>query len=222
MNKITIIVSIMALILVGCSDDDSSTTPSTSTLTEGTYNITGITMYDNADCSGTGGYTGMCMTDETVMTAADCPTGMCMDFSGASETDCPTGYWVTGMCADEESSEADCPTGMWTTLGWMEALDMMTGTITFGADGVFTNPDGETGTYTVNGNGITMTEDGDSFSGMLNTDGTISVTMPESAGCWDDDDEEVDAVDEDACDEAYGSWEEDSCAMMVLTLSTGG
>ena len=204
LNKIKLTIAIFALILVGCSDDDNPVSSSV-TLTEGTYNMTDGTVYDTADCSGAG-YSGMCTTDETATTEATCPSGMCMD--GVNTT------------------EATCPSGMWMALGWMsfadEAADDVA-SIIFGADGVFTNPDGEIGTYTVDGTTITIV-DGDegTITGTLNADGTVSVELSDTAGCYDVDYEEVDAADEDACDTAGGDWEDaSSCISMVFTLSTG-
>ena len=167
--------------------------------------MTDGTVYDTADCSGAG-YSGMCTTDETATTEATCPSGMCMD--GVNTT------------------EATCPSGMWMALGWMsfadEAADDVA-SIIFGADGVFTNPDGEIGTYTVDGTTITIV-DGDegTITGTLNADGTVSIELSDTAGCYDVDYEEVDAADEDACDTAGGDWEDaSSCISMVFTLSTG-
>ena len=136
-----------------------------------------------------------------------------------------TGY--SGMCMDGvNTTEATCPSGMWMALGWMsfadEAADDVA-SIIFGADGVFTNPDGEIGTYTVDGTTITIV-DGDegTITGTLNADGTVSVELSDTAGCYDVDYEEVDAADEDACDTAGGDWEDaSSCISMVFTLSTG-
>ena len=48
MNKIKLTIAIFALIFVGCSDDDNPATSSTPTLTEGTYNLTDITLYETA------------------------------------------------------------------------------------------------------------------------------------------------------------------------------
>jgi len=225
LNKIKLTIAIFALILVGCSDDDNPVSSSV-TLTEGTYNMTDGTVYDTADCSGAG-YSGMCTTDETATTEATCPSGMCMDGVNTTEATCPSGLWYTGMCMDGvNTTEATCPSGMWMALGWMsfadEAADDVA-SIIFGADGVFTNPDGEIGTYTVDGTTITIV-DGDegTITGTLNADGTVSVELSDTAGCYDVDYEEVDAADEDACDTAGGDWEDaSSCMSMVFTLSTG-
>ena len=74
MKKLILSISILGLILVGCSDDDNTAASSIPTLTEGTYNMTGIIMYETADCSGTP-ITGICTTDEDASTEATCPSG---------------------------------------------------------------------------------------------------------------------------------------------------
>ena len=132
-----------------------------------------------------------------------------------------TGY--SGMCTTDETAttEATCPSGGWMSLADVIAAEEESQSIIFGANGVFTNPDGDTGTYTVDGTTITIQEDDDPLSGTLNADGTISVELSDTAGCYDDDYEEVDAADEDACDAAGGDWEDASCMSMVFTLSTG-
>ena len=53
MKKLILLISILGLILVGCSDDDNPAASSIPTLTEGKYNMTGVIMYHTADCSGT-------------------------------------------------------------------------------------------------------------------------------------------------------------------------
>ena len=78
MNKIKLTIAIFALILVGCSDDDNPAASSTPTLTEGTYNVTDVTFYETADCSGTG-ITHMCTTADA-STEATCPSGGWMTF----------------------------------------------------------------------------------------------------------------------------------------------
>jgi len=218
LNKILILVITFSLILVGCSKDDPIS--SSLTFTEGTYNVTGGTMYDNVACSGTGS-TGMCLIDPTAMTEADCPSGMCMDGSGAAAADCADGMWMTGMCIDGSgAAAADCADGMWMTIGWNSLIDLMSNfSIVFGSDGVFTNPDGEIGTYAVDGTTVTITDDGEIITGTLNADGTLTVDFSDAAGCFDMYDEEVEAADEDACNTASGEWEEGSCAEMILTLS---
>ena len=128
------------------------------------------------------------------------------------------------MCTTDETAttEATCPSG------WMSLTEVFAAfgggedvSVIFGADGVFTNPEGETGTYTVDGTTITVVEeDGETLSGTLNADGTVSVESSYTAGCYDYYDEEVDAADEDACDAAGGVWEDAYCMSLVFTLST--
>ena len=172
-------------------------------LTEGTYSPTSIVQYAGTDCSGTGS-TGICPMDETVTTEADCPSGMCMDGT---------------------SAEADCPSGMWMSLGWMSYLDAIITqfsdfSIVFGAAGVFTNFEGDTGTYTIDGTTVTITDGDEIITGILGADGTFTTHMPDTAGCFDMDDEEVDAVDEDACDATGGDWEDASCQEIIWHLVT--
>ena len=146
------------------------------------------------------------LTDGTIYDTADC--------SG-------TGY--SSMCTTDETAatEATCPSDGWMSLADVIAAEEESQSIIFGADGVFTNPEGETGTYTVDGTTITIVEDDDPGSCTLNADGTVSIEMSDTAGCYDDDYEEVDAADADACDTAGGDWEDGSCMSMVFTLSTG-
>ena len=202
MNKIKLIIATFCLLLVGCSDDDNPASSSV-TLTEGTYSPTSIVQYAGTDCSGTGS-TGICPMDETVTTEADCPSGMCMDGT---------------------SAEADCPSGMWMSLGWMSYLDAIITqfsdfSIVFGAAGVFTNFEGDTGTYTIDGTTVTITDGDEIITGILGADGTFTTHMPDTAGCFDMDDEEVDAVDEDACDATGGDWEDASCQEIIWHLVT--
>ena len=132
-----------------------------------------------------------------------------------------TGY--SGMCFTDETAttEANCPSDGWMSLTELIAVEGEDVSLIFGADDVFTNPDGETGTYTIDGTTITIV-DGDegAITGTLNADGTVSVELSDTDGCYDDDYEEVDAADEDACDTAGGDWEDASCTSLVFTLST--
>ena len=202
MNKIKLIIATFCLLLVGCSDDDNPASSSV-TLTEGTYSPTSIVQYAGTDCSGTGS-TGICSIDETVTAEADCPSGMCMDGT---------------------SAEADCPSGMWMSLGWMSYLDAIITqfsdfSIVFGAAGVFTNFEGDTGTYTIDVTTVTITDGDEIITGTLGADGTFTTHMPDTAGCFDMDDEEVGAADEDACDAAGGYWEDTSCQEIIWHLVT--
>jgi len=223
---------LLLLFIVGCNettmtaDDfyaDRIDTSIGDGLTEGTYSPTSIVQYAGTDCSGTGS-TGICPMDETVTTEADCPSGMCMDGTSA-EADCPSGMWITDICMDGTSAEADCPSGMWMSLGWMSYLDAIITqfsdfSIVFGAAGVFTNFEGDTGTYTIDGTTVTITDGDEIITGILGADGTFTTHMPDTAGCFDMDDEEVDAVDEDACDATGGDWEDASCQEIIWHLVT--
>ena len=231
MNKIKLTITILGLILVGCSDDDNPAS-STLTLIEGTYIITDATLYEMADCSGAA-YSGICTTDQTATTEATCPSGACMDGVNTTEATCPSGAWIVFG---------------WTTLAEVIALSDQDESITI-AGGVLTYSEGIPGTYTIDGTTISITdpagcwdyeeevavevadeaacdaagsewEEATILSGTLNADGTITVEQIEPAECYDDDDEEVEAADEAACDAANGSWEDASCMSLVLTLST--
>mgnify|MGYP001403843446 CR=1 FL=1 len=202
MNKIKLIIATFCLLLVGCSDDDNPASSSV-TLTEGTYSPTSIVQYAGTDCSGTGS-TGICPIDETVTTEADCPSGMCMDGT---------------------SAEADCPSGMWMSIGWTSYLDAIITqnsdfSIVFGAGGVFTNPEGDTGTYTIDVTTVTITDGDEIITGTLGADGTFTTHMPDTAGCFDMDDEEVEASDEDSCNASSGEWQEASCQEIIWHLVT--
>ena len=134
-----------------------------------------------------------------------------------------TGY--SGMCFTDETAttEDTCPSDGWMSLAEAFAAEFEGEDVSliFGADDVFTNPEGETGTYTVDGTTITIVEEDGTESGTLNDDGTVSIEMSDPDGCYDDDYEEVEAEDEAACDAADGDWEDGSCVSMVFTLSTG-
>jgi len=220
MNLFKLLILTLSLFLVGCGD--GSPTSSSVTFVEGTYTITSLTSYSDLECSGTGS-TGMCISDGTAITEATCPSGMCMDMSGALEADCIEGMWMTGMCMDMSgAAEADCTEGMWMNMGWSSYLDYMPSiyVVRF-ENGIFTAPDaeeGDTGTYTINGNTVTIINEDETSSGTINTDGTITVSMSNSAACSDGMGEEVEELSEEACNAVSGSWEEDSCMMMILTL----
>ena len=201
MKKLILSISILGLILVGCSDDDNPTASSTPTLTEGTYNMTSVIMYETADCSGTP-ITGMCTTDEDASTEATCPSGYCSDGESTTEADCPDDMWSTGICTTDQdaSTEATCPSGGWMVFGWMTFVEFIAASgqdeSIILSDGVITYSDGIPGTYTIDGT-------------------TISITDP--AGCWDYEDEVVvDAATESACDAEGGEWEESSTTPATL------
>ena len=203
MNKIKLTITILGLILVGCSDDDNPAS-STVTLTEGTYNITAATAYDTADCSGTGS-SGMCTTDETATTEATCPSGACMDGVNTTEATCPADMWLTAGCMDGvNTTETTCSSGAWIVFGWTTlaeviALSDQDESITI-AGGVLTYSEGIPGTYTIDGT-------------------TISITDP--AGCWDYEEEvAVEVADEAACDAAGSEWEE--ATILSGTLNADG
>ena len=187
MKKMILLISIIGLMVVGCSDDDNpaASTGTSVTFTEGTYNMTSATFYEAADCSGT----------------------------GSAETDVED---------------------------W---------SLTFGANGVFTDSDGDGGTYTVAGTTITVvdtdccydsatddctdatteatcTGDGEWEEGEAHTatfaDGTISFEMSNPGECNGYDDENEGApepADETACNTGNGHWES-GCYIVVFTLST--
>ena len=137
-------------------------------------------------------------------------------------SDC-SGTGMTGMCEDGVSiTEAECD-GMWMSYSDMITEDGDVMGIVF-EDGIFTSPEdeegeedeaGETGTYTIDGTAITVTDGDEIITGMVNADGTLSMEASNSAGCFNDMDEEVEALNEDACD---GYWEEASCMTMIFTL----
>jgi len=102
LNRVKLILICFSLILVGCSEDDP-----VSALTDaeilasfpGTYTMSGMADYPGGDCSiAADAVTGQCTTDEDITTEADCPVGMCFGDPELSETDCPDGDWFTGYC----------------------------------------------------------------------------------------------------------------------------
>ena len=200
-----LLISILGLILIGC-DDDNTIASSIPTLTEGTFNLTGVIMYETADCSGTP-ITGQCTSDEEATTEATCPSGMCADGESTTEAACPANMWYSGICMDGESTtEATCPSGGWMTFGWITTEDFF----------VLMSQD-EVESITLTGGVITYS---DGIPGTYNIDGTtISITNP--AGCWDYEDEvAVDAATEAACDAEGGEWEE--ADTISATLNTDG
>ena len=272
MKKLILSISILGLLFIGCSDDDNPAA-STVTFTEGTYNMTSATMYDNADCSGAG-ISGACMSDETATTAATCPSGMCMDEVNTTEATCTDGYWYTDMCMTDETAttaatcveacidydteeliagvdEAACDAAGnewmgWENFGWMSYAEDGDWNFTFGANGVFTDSDGEGGIYTVDGTTITVEIDGccydedtddctdatteatctgdgeweeaETHTGTLDAAaGTISLSDADDC-CYDEDtDDCTDATTEATCT-GDGEWES-GCTTMVFTLS---
>jgi hypothetical protein len=220
MSIFKILIVTFSLFLLGCGD--GSPTSSSVALVEGSYTITSPTRYDNLECSGTGS-TGVCTTDQTATTEATCPSGMCMDGSGSAEGNCSENMWMSGMCLDMSgNAEADCAEGMWMNLGWNSYLDFMPSDfVVIFENGIYTASDAEedvTGTYTVDGNTVTIISEDETNSGTINADGTITASSPISAGCSDGMGEEVEALNEEACNAVSGSWEEDSCNTMILTL----
>ena len=208
MEKLILSISILGLILVGCSDDDNPAASSTPTLTEGTYDVTALTMYEAADCSGTG-INGSCATDENATTEATCPSGGWMKF------------------IDEFVDESVAIAG-----GVMTYSEGIPGTYTiYGTTISITDPAGcwdyeEEVAVEVADEAACDAEQGEweeagTVSATLNADGTITATSIEPAECYDDDEEEVEAADEAACDAANGSWQDTYCYTMVFTLSTG-
>ena len=183
MKNVKLILASFCLVLVGCSeDDDPAATAAAVTLTEGTYSASSVMLYAGACGTGTG-LTGICTTDASVTDADSCE-GMCMDTSTGGAID----------AADEAACTA--ASGMW--MGWMSLLDAFgEASVTFGANGVLTDPDGSTGTYTVDGSTVTML----------------------SSYCEDENGNDVEAADEAACTAASGTWMSES---LVGTINADG
>jgi len=225
----------------------------------GTYTLSSVTVYEGEECSGSG-ISGMCFTDEAATTEADCPLGMCSDNVDGGEAECEAAgaTWITGMCLDNDGNGIDdsdaqassegcaAAEGNWLIIGWNPLTTMfsamMGNSVTFGADGVFTNPDGDTGTYTLVDNVLAITEtecydesidDGnDDYTneadcsgaglewsvftnpGTLNEDGTITVEMHSEAEC-NDDSYETQAE----CEAGGAGWDEAECTSTMWTLS---
>jgi len=247
------------LIWVGCEDKKDDDVAGAATFSEGTYTLSSVTLYEGEECSGSG-ISGMCFTDESATTEADCPAGMCSDNVDGGEAECEAAgaTWITGMCldndgngindSDAQASSEGCATaeGNWVIIGWNPLTTMfsamMGNSVTFGADGVFTNPDGNTGTYTLVDNVLAITEaecydesiddsNGDfttesdctgaglewsvfTSPGTLNEDGTINVEMPSEAEC---DDHSYETQSE--CEAAGEDWDGAECTATVWTLS---
>ena len=271
MKKLIFTISILGLIFIGCADDDNPV--ASPTFTEGTYNMTSMTEYDNADCTGVG-MSGVCMSDETATTEATCPSGVCYDddyetVEAADQAACTAadGYWSTGNCMSDETAttaatcvgacygesmvcscwsnigeegEATCESGDlldedsclsagqcawdcennyteieatdedaceaadgewmgWMNMGWISYAEDSDWSLTFGANGVYTDGD-ESGTYTVDG---------------------TTITVVVAAGCYDNDDEYLVAADCAACETAGGSWDEAETLTGTLDIAAG-
>ena len=219
MNKIIVLGTLIALIIVGCSDSDDPASSGgdgsgggTATFTEGTYSISDAVMYASEDCSGTA-IAGMCTTNESATSEADCPAGMCMDGSGIDESSCTEGAWLTGLCVDGESgdmmmqysSSNTCVAagGTWMTLGWMPLVDLFTAmegeSATF-ENGIFSIGGTQVGTYTVDGTTITILES--------------------ECHCMTEDCTAADAAtDEASCSAASGEWETET---LYATVNSNG
>ena len=137
----------------------------------------------------------------------------------------------------------------WESFGWESFAEDSDWSLTFGANGVLTDSDGETDTYTVDGTTITVEiagccydedtddcdqattetactdgewEDAETLTATLNADGTITVEMSNPGECNGYDDENEGApepADETACNTGNGHWES-GCYSVVFTLST--
>ena len=169
MKNVKLILASFCLVLVGCSDDEDSVTGSSVAFTEGTYLVSSVMEYDG-DCGVGTAVTEICMSDESITDADSCE-GMCIDLYSYEMIDA--------------ADNATCTTagGFW--FGWISLTEMYADfTVTFGADGVFTNTLDGTGTYTVDGSELTITE----------------------SYCEDSYGDEIEAADETACSESGGSW----------------
>jgi len=143
------------------------------------------------------------------------------DVTMYDNSDC-SGTGMTGMCENGVSTtEAECD-GMWISFSDMITDDDAMEIVFSG--GIFTAPedeegeegdDGETGTYTIDGTVITIIDGDEIRTGTINADGTLSMENSNSAGCFDDYDNEVEGANEDTCE---GYWEEASCFIMIFNL----
>jgi hypothetical protein len=200
MKKLILLISIAGLMFFGCSDDDNPAASSTGTFTEGTYNMTGATMYDTEACSGTG-------------TALPVSSGCCYDNDIDECTDATT--------------EATCTDGVWEDESAWSLIFGANGVLTDpDNEGTHTyTVDGTTITVVIAGechDGQNTTEaactegswdDAETETATLNADGTISIDMSYPGECHDGQN-----TTEAACTE--GSWEDAGCTTVVFTLST--
>ena len=179
MNRVKLILICFSLILVGCSEDedDPVSAPTDAEILAsfpGTYTMSGLAEYPGGDCS----------------VAADAVTGECAGYDDITiEADCPV-----GMCfGDVELSETDCPEDSWFT-GYCD-----------GGDAEFYTQESceaageEWGHFGWMNYSDYMAEDGMTFTFLA--DGTFSEL---DFICEDNDYNEIDAVDEAACEAAGG------------------